>query len=835
MSARIIITFSDQPTIDNFFNINTQFVTVFKANRTNNGQTAIGADLAETILNLELAFTEDYTGVFNFETITTATTLTINFIDDDESVFNISTDEPNISYETFNGPYWDYFTSEYDNLVDSFKLIIQGKDVTTVNQAISASAVLSYKDVDNILTPIRGAQLEVNIDANIEKPYNLFLNIREKDFLVKFYRNDALIFEGFVNPEGVSQPYTSINWVAQLVAFDNLGTLKNKEFPFDNHFNSEFVFLDLCLKQSGLSLPIAFFDDINESVKENNVTVPYGAKLENILTERIIEPEVFKNDNGTFADCESILNDILQKYNAFIIQQNINFYNDNLSTFENKLCWLFVRVPLMVITRPIDFVSPYKVYNITEYTEQSGVLMPQVESFEDLSFTCPALRLGTDGEVNLNAFHKNRNQLLRQNRALRAFRFVQKWIERPSLFDVFTKDLFTYIGPTTYENLFYKLTGNEFVYWAGTSQLLTQTNAFDPTTAINATPANGFVALETIELSAGASLLTMSGKGQLFTITGGDPNQNIFIGVQFHVLHTDENGQRYWLVSPPASDGAYTLNQFFVNSSNTFDQASFIKDTEIGPDALGNLTTRNVANTMFNFYGQDLPQNLTFSVDFPPLQGVGGTLEVYFTPLFIRDALLDLITTPVNEIRFVLTDFNLRVITPPELGSGEYHDAINNVDVSSKVGDPVEVVNADDKDDIFFNGLKRIQNGEPVNYDYWTSAFNLEPNKARLLELTSQERIRLFSKSQNIFSGDIHGFLPYFSRIINTAYPPEFVNAGNFTQITFAFIKWRYDTRSNTIEAEMSENLTLQPSINYERNIIFEEEPKKLINVVNQS
>ena len=137
------------------------------------------------------------------------------------------------------------------------------------------------------------------------------------------------------------------------------------------------------------------------------------------------------------------------------------------------------------------------------------------------------------------------------------------------------------------------------------------------------------------------------------------------------------------------------------------------------------------------------------------------------------------------------------------------------------------------------NGLERKKfpfnfvNKETEVYPYWTSEFDKTGKRKQILELTSIERIRLFSKSQNIFSGDIHGYIPYFTRIVNTAYPPSDINTGNFGIITFSFVKWVYDTVNNTIEAEMMETVILDPSVNYEKIVIFEDEDKKLIDGIN--
>ena len=108
--------------------------------------------------------------------------------------------------------------------------------------------------------------------------------------------------------------------------------------------------------------------------------------------------------------------------------------------------------------------------------------------------------------------------------------------------------------------------------------------------------------------------------------------------MQFQALHTATNGDRYWLVSPPSTNGVYTINQFFVNSVNTFDQSEWIIDSDIKPDGLKNLDIKNISNVLFNFYGQNFPVNNKFSAELPAFPTQGGTLQIYLSPLYYKES-----------------------------------------------------------------------------------------------------------------------------------------------------------------------------------------------------
>lgn len=706
--------------------------------------------------------------------------------------------------------YYTYFTSEYSNLNDDFKIVIRGKDSTFTEEQIRASATLSYKDVDNTLEPIRGAQLDVNIDANIDKPFNLFLDFRDDDFKVLFYRNNILIFSGFVNAEGVQQDYTSINWVAQLTAFDNLGSLKNKEFEYNNELPSEFVFMDKCLKQTGLDLPIAFFDDINQKKREFSITSDYGAVLNDGVRERIIKPEVFVNDNGTYKNCEDILKDILQKYNAVLMQQNIYYYDESNEEFDNQLCWLFCRVPLL--KKPYSHSNrPYQIKRINNYAnvqiykdlfENENLVTPNIVTLG--TFSSPRKLLATDEVQNLlnpDAIHKNKNQVIRQTRGLQNFRFEHVWVKLKDLL------FYDYDRLIIFDTFYFQ---NNYI--RNENELLVMESTTDTSSAV-ATIATDLS--ETIQLQDEARIIELNGTVTMINNSPFIPisRNNKYIRIALYQIIEGSVNEGVYIARPYDSDDNPVFNFEDIAYIEWEQYSTNVNDAFTGP-------TNDQEDYIYLFYTRENFNNeleLNFDLQLPAFLNEGGKLNIHFQQFSNKGPFIN------EERKYTLTlnELNVRTIPPERLGEGEYHDANNQQSVSTKVDDPIEVINADETGNFFANGLKRInENDELVNYDYWTSIFNVKTNRQNLLELTSIERVRLFSKSQNIFSGDIHGYLPFFSRISNTAFLSAF---------PMMFTKWVYDTVDNTISAEMMENDIGQPDVNYEKTFIFEDEDKKLI------
>lgn len=319
---------------------------------------------------------------------------------------------------------------------------------------------------------------------------------------------------------------------------------------------------------------------------------------------------------------------------------------------------------------------------------------------------------------------------------------------------------------------------------------------------------------ETVELQDQARTIELNGSGLITNNFGLSFafNDKFLKTAILHIVETGDDAGVY-IARGKDKDGNNTglLNEIELIKWELL--STNLSDAYVNPPLFTDYIQLFTTNESFN---QSL--NIDFKLELPPLIINGGKINLFIDQFSNID---EGGNAGEKRYKLLLEDFNLKVIPPARFGKGEYHDAKNLQDISTKTDEPIKVINADENTNFFLNGLKRIDdNDELVNYDYWTSIFNLDTNRENLLELTSIERVRLFSKSQNIFSGDIHGYLPFFSRISNTAFLSAF---------PMMFTKWVYDTADNTISAESMENDIGQPDVNYEKTFIFEDEDKKLI------
>jgi len=93
--------------------------------------------------------------------------------------------------------------------------------------------------------------------------------------------------------------------------------------------------------------------------------------------------------------------------------------------------------------------------------------------------------------------------------------------------------------------------------------------------------------------------------------------------------------------------------------------------------------------------------------------------------------------------------------------NGEFHSVQRTISKSNRVDDVLEVYNGDNEANIYEGSIYK-EDGETLT-NLWTRDFVAESKP--LLQLTAEERIRLYSGVQTVFTGDVYGYIPYLSKI----------------------------------------------------------------------
>ena len=215
---------------------------------------------------------------------------------------------------------------QYKNIVgDDYLCQIAKKNYTGVVTEIFGTAIINKGAVKDHLEPIRGGGISLELEASTILTLEDLYSENEQDFTVKLYKNNKLIFSGYLNPEGVYQSFVEDLWIISLDCVDGLGSLANLSFvdalgfPFKNKMKAiDIVYY--ALNRSGIILPV------NVSINTAYEGLSIDANTE-ILSKIYLNANRFqKTDGDTIMSCEEVLKSVLDLFCACITQIDGEWY-----------------------------------------------------------------------------------------------------------------------------------------------------------------------------------------------------------------------------------------------------------------------------------------------------------------------------------------------------------------------------------------------------------------------------------------------------------------------------------------------------------------------------
>lgn len=245
------------------------------------------------------------------------TSETIGFVDDfvnpNVSVTFFDYDIPN----TLNLKYFLIYTNKAGDL---YRCDILQKAFSENPKEINGRITLTKGEVKDHLDVIRGSGVNLKLEADQGLTFEDLYAGTENDFRVRVFRNEKIIFEGFLKPDGVTQSYTRSLWDINIECVDGLGFLNDLSFTKTNglQFTGKMSHLDIiynCLLKTGLSLNLNTYVDI-----EFEGMTGTGDQI-SVLKEAFLSVDRFiKSDDNTIMSCSEVINSVLSIYSAVLTQ-----------------------------------------------------------------------------------------------------------------------------------------------------------------------------------------------------------------------------------------------------------------------------------------------------------------------------------------------------------------------------------------------------------------------------------------------------------------------------------------------------------------------------------
>ena len=209
--------------------------------------------------------------------------------------------------------YWFEFT---DVKAIIHKVEISKEDFDGDSTQIYGGCSLEYSETKDTLEPIRGSGLKIDLQADSDLTFYDLYSEEERTFSVVYKRDNVVLFNGWLSPEGIYESLVSDKWVISLDCTDGLGFLKNLSYVEDatglNFVGKQSLtkIVSNCLKRTKIQSNIYVGVDIFYKGLQNDVSI-----FDNVFynSDRFV-----KDDNDTIMNCEEVLKSVLEPFGAVI-------------------------------------------------------------------------------------------------------------------------------------------------------------------------------------------------------------------------------------------------------------------------------------------------------------------------------------------------------------------------------------------------------------------------------------------------------------------------------------------------------------------------------------
>ena len=634
----------------------------------------------------------------------------------------------------------------------------------TFIREVQGSAVLDYPKVDT-MAMLRGSSLNMQLEASLDTSYYSFLynTIGDAQLPVTLYRNGVIFWTGFIKPDGIVESFVTDYWYINIQAIDGLGYLENVQFLDSNkqqYFGpqNELLLLARCLQLTGSKIDFRLYD-FNLYFTTNSD----GPILTNKpITDTYVNTDRYvKTDNSnTVFTVKEVLESILKKYGAYVVQENGKW---NIIRLENY----FSEATQMVFTE-YDFNGVTT--GVQEAPNRIKLLGSQINGYYP--------------------HHANANQQKYYNVSLGAYKVIYEYGLVKSI--VLNNNL--YFNNDQGDIDYWEITDNDF-------QISTQFRFGD----IDLTPPgypNGYYIGSMYPVKYDKNYLALK------TTTNQRVQDNVSLEISISgiitMLRSGGNMIQFVQISIIGDSGVrYTLTQEgeWVNTSVPGNTETKVKIFDIDIVSLN-----NTYDVPYLFEGTTVGTPET------------GELEVWF---YLPQIPADFVNFKWSRVKEINITQNNNGIKGESHTATRGKEELEYRTVTAVVEDDGNIYVGDNPlTDVYVGGIEDITTANTLR---WSKRFintNIidSSNQYELLQWMVTDRLQISSGNALKFSGGIYGYFPYLGVITidnigNDAEP--------VTLDKFITSKWTYDLALNVISAEFERiyNNDISQDVTYNKEL----------------
>ena len=207
--------------------------------------------------------------------------------------------------------YIDYYDTE--NIAHYFE--IASTSYAGSSTEVHGSVMLDYASTEDAEQAIRGKGLRVDLEASVDLTFDDLYTEDEMYWSVVYKRDTEVMFNGWLNSDGLFESFVEDKWILSLDCVDGLGYLKDLSYVDSSGvtYTGQQKQLDIivnCLDRTGV------VQDIH-----TNVDIYYTglATTNDVLVNVYLNANRFVKDDGeTIMSCDEVLRSVLEPYGAVI-------------------------------------------------------------------------------------------------------------------------------------------------------------------------------------------------------------------------------------------------------------------------------------------------------------------------------------------------------------------------------------------------------------------------------------------------------------------------------------------------------------------------------------
>lgn len=188
---------------------------------------------------------------------------------------------------------------------------------------VGGTVDIAFDEIDDPLQVIRTSSATISLEADTTQTFDDLYTEIERVWIALVYRNDVLVFRGWLSPDGIFEDYVNDSWVIQLEARDGISDLQNKAYVdadgnlYEGQATLRTILLN-CLSRTGFSQYTRFQHRSASVTNFPFEMVTTWPSVADYFDQKVDQRAFLSTDGKTAKSCQEVIEAILTPCNGHL-------------------------------------------------------------------------------------------------------------------------------------------------------------------------------------------------------------------------------------------------------------------------------------------------------------------------------------------------------------------------------------------------------------------------------------------------------------------------------------------------------------------------------------